>query len=262
MRTVRRYLALQQRLDPMAQLDALRAALARGRDDQDRVLNATERADITDHLASLSQWKPTAYLLEAFQRVERGETVQLRPGAANQEGGDIDEIAALLLGEPPAEAPVENERVRRAILDALAKGHHPAAQPLFERLAEAPDARPSDQAFALRFFAANGQYPRAYRWIEHNLMNLLLRVEPNDQQFLIQAVADVQRGDSDEDGRARWRTDPHAAATWPELALSLYWYQIHSFGADRALAFQDAVGSIALTDFGARPARTHAPAMC
>lgn len=102
MRTVRRYLALQQRLEPMAQLDALRAALARGRDDEGLVLNAAERADIADHLASLSQWKPTAYLLRAFERVERGEAVELRPQAANQEGGDFDEIAALLLGEPPA----------------------------------------------------------------------------------------------------------------------------------------------------------------
>lgn len=151
--------------------------------------------------------------------------------------------------------------MRRAILDALAKGSHPAAQPLFERLAGAPDARASDQAFTLRFFAANGQYPRAYRWIEQNLMNLLLPLEPNDQQFLIQAVAEVQRGDSYEDGRARWRSDPHAAATWPELALSLYWYQVHSFGADHALVFDDAFDAIPLTDFRSRPTLTLARAV-
>lgn len=70
---------------------------------------------------------------------------------------------------------------------------------------------------------------------------------------LLRDVADVQRGDSYTAGRERWRTDPHAAATWPELALALYWYQMRTFGAERALRFRDALEAITVTDYRARP---------
>jgi hypothetical protein len=270
MRTVRRYAALQQRLAPMAQLDALAGMQASGRTPDGQVLAPSERTDIADHLSSISQWKPTAWLLRVYERSERGEPVAMRPDSANQEVGPVNDLTALALGEPSSEpGPQGHERVSLAVLAALAAGHHPDAMPLFERLAAAPDTGPAVRGQVLLYFGRNGRFDAAYAWIERALMPQLLRVEQGDAMRLLRDVASTMEGDHSEEVEAlwptdpgalerdaRWRRDPHALATWPELALALYWYQVRTFGADHAINFPGAIGAIPLTDFRARPQLT------
>ncbi|HEY0326167.1 MAG TPA: hypothetical protein VGC46_09375, partial [Allosphingosinicella sp.] len=136
-----------------------------------------------------------------------------------------------------------------------ARGDHPEALPLFERLAATPEITPRIRGLVLRYFARNGHYSRAYQWIERNLMPELLRMSRYDASGLVGDVAEVQ-GFSIVGNDARWRSDPHSAATWPELALSLQVYQMETFGRDRTIHFSDAIGAIPISDYRARPALT------
>ena len=255
MRSVRRYLRLQQALAPMDQIAALRRMAETGRDAEGQMLSAAERADIADHLGSISQWKPTPFLLDLYDRIARGAPLPLEPraDAANGERGEVDPLLALATDEgeaPPAEGP---HRERLMILRALAEGDHPVALALFDRLWAAPDTDAATRGVALRYFARNGQYSRAYQWIETGLLAELAALADREAIALIRAVALVQQGDSWEPGRERWRADARAAATWPELALRLYRYQVSRFGFDRALSFRDALGAIDAADYRARP---------
>jgi hypothetical protein len=254
MRSVRRYLRLQQTLAPMDQIAALRMMAETGRD-TGRPLSAGERADIADHLGSISQWKPTLFLLDVYDRVSRDERLAFepRPDAANGEGGEVDRLLSLATGEAPGSAAEGPRRERLMVLRALAEGDHPGALALFERLWSDPDVDSAVRGIALRYFARNGQYSRAYGWIETRLLAELPSLVDRDAAALIRDVARVQQGDSYEAGRESWRADPHAAATWPELALALYWYQVRTFGSNRALSFRDALGAIDAADYRARP---------
>lgn len=257
MRAVRRYLLLQQSLTPMEQLAALARMAESGRDGGGVTLAAAERADIREHLSSISPWKPTAWLLDLHDRIERGEPLPFgsRPDAANREGGDADRLTSFVAGESLPAASAGAERERMLILGALTEGDHPDALPLFERLSAAPAIGPRLRGLILRFLARNGQYPRAYQWIETRLMVELTRLGYSDARLLLSEVNRLQWGENRQEGNQRWRSDPHAVATWPELALALYWYQVHAFGAD-PIQYRDAVGAIPVTDYRARPELT------
>lgn len=260
MRTVRRYVALQQRLAPMAQIEALAAMQASGRTPDGQTLAPSERTDIADHFSSISEWKPTAWLLRVYEQAERGAAVAMRPESANRERGDVDALTSLALGAAPTpDRPEGSEGVRRAVLTALAAGDHPDALPLIDRLWAAPGISPGTRGLALRFYVRNGQFPRAYQWIEGRLMAHLQMLERQDAMRLIRDVALTMGEDgyaAAGDPPARWRGDPHAAATWPELALSLYWFQANSFGPDYALPLRGAIRTLPVSDFRARPLLT------
>jgi hypothetical protein len=125
--------------------------------------------------------------------------------------------------------------------------------PLFERLSAAPGTGTRERGTILRYYARNGRFADAYHWIETRLMTQLVLSEPSDAMQLLSAVGIVTEGDPEGRTQQRWRSDPHAAATWPELALPLYWYQVRTFGEDHALPFSDPIGAIPVTDFRARP---------
>jgi hypothetical protein len=230
-RIVRRYLALQS-LRPAAQLAALTHMRDSGRDRDGAPLLPEERADIAQHLRAPSQWKPTAWLLARYAEAARGEAVVLEGSASSNMGADS---------------------ARAILLMSLANGHHPRARPLIERLAEAPGTSGREMAMVLRYLARNGQYPRAYRWIETRLASRLLTLEPTEARILLREVAAVQQGREVEFGRERWRADARAAATWPEVALGLYWYQAERLRREDIERFHDAFDAIPISDYRARP---------
>jgi hypothetical protein len=254
-RSVRRYLRLQESLSPMEQIAALRQMAESGREPGGTELSRDERADIADHLGSISQWKPTGFLLGLYERLERGEPLpfESRPQAANREQSNADQLAVALLGRPLPQAPVGADGERLAILRALAEGDHPGALALFERLSGSAETRGALRGLVLRYFARNGQYARAYQWIETRLLAELPRLPRGEAQALVVDVAQVQRGDTFGEGQERWRTDPRASATWPELALALHWYQMNTVGPDRLIGFSDAIAAIETPDYRARP---------
>lgn len=232
-RIVRRYLALQT-LRPAAQLAALTQMRDSGRDRDGSPLPPQERADIAHHLRAPSQWKPTAWLVARYAGAARGEAVDIALEGSAQRAMGADQARAILLM-------------------SLANGRHPGAQSLIERLAEAPGASGRELAMVLRYLARHGRYPRAYRWIETRLATRLLTLEPAEAQILLREVAAVQRGENTEYRHERWRADPHAAATWPEVALGLYWYQAERLRREDIEDFGDAFDAIPVSDYRARP---------
>jgi hypothetical protein len=263
-RSVRRYLDLQRRLSPMEQLAALARMAETGHDNDGRPLRAGERADIRAHLGWISPWKPTPWLVEVYERLERGELLPFAPSPRpdNLEEG-YGSGAAELLGQEPQEGSAESaaaealravveagssapassapatDPLRIRILQSLVQGDHPDALPLFERLWAAPETSRAYRGALLRYFARNGHYPRAYSWIETSLLAELRSLARREAQALLWDVAEVQRGESWEEGQERWRSDAHAAATWPALSRIIHRYQIDTFGEDDALPFFD-----------------------
>jgi hypothetical protein len=142
---------------------------------------------------------------------------------------------------------------RRSLLLSLVNGDHPDALPLFDKLIASPSTVPGELGLALRFLAKNGQYPRAFRWIETRLMNLLPILPEREAVTLIGDVAAAQEGDSPDEGKERWRRDPHSAAVWPEIALALFWHQIRFYGEIDANNFMDAIRVLRVPDYRARP---------
>jgi hypothetical protein len=257
MRTVRRYVRLQATSRPMEQLTLLQRFAESGLGPTDEKLAPAEIADMRDHLSSLSPYKPTGYLLAAYAALEQGKSPPhgVRGRAADREQSDADAIARLVMGEPTGESDEQDlAAMRRRVLTALVNGNHPEAMRLFERLAAERPEDPDRIGLALRFLAKNGAYDEAFQWIETRLMDRLKQLDQAAAMRLIGHVAEMQS--DGEEGRESWRSDPRAAALWPELALSLYWYQVESFGAQRAISFGPAIRSLPHRDYRARPRLT------
>lgn len=255
MRTVRRYLRIQATAGPMEQLSILAGLAERGHGPANERLTPAEIADIRDHLSSLSPHKPTAYLLAAYAALERGRTPDhgVRARSADREQSQADTLARFVF-DGPAEGGTDHESKRRQVLTALVNGRHPDAMPLFDRLATESPEDPASMGLVLRYFTRNGAYGRAFQWIEARLMDRLAKLDPQAAMRLVADVAQVQSAGGD--GKEPWRDDPRAAALWPELALSLYWYQVRTFGADQAISFGSAIRTLPHQDYRARPPLT------
>jgi len=248
---IRRYAALQAKAPAMEQIAILQRMLKTGRDSSGARLSREGATGITEHLASLSPYKPTPYLLAAYAAL--GGADPRAPAGPSPAPGP--EAAALqLLAQERSYGHDALGEARRRILVALVNGDHPDARPLFERLAAATPPDPSTAGLVVRYFARNGAYGRAFAWIETRLMATLPLLDAWAAKRLIGDVAKAQEGG--DEGSERWRGDPHAAAAWPELALALYWYQVRRFGADDAIVFADAIRALPYAGPRARPPLT------
>jgi hypothetical protein len=247
MRTVRRYLAMQRSLAPMEQIAAMTRMAQTGRDAAGRPLMPSERADIAAHLGSISPWKPTAWLLDVYASAERGEAIPfMAPPAAppvpaapspGSAAAALNDVLAAMDGPYRPQSPGRADPVRHRVLLSLVEGRHPDALPLFERLWSSAEAARPIRGLILRYFAQNGHYPRAYRWIETDLLGTLESLPPGEAMELLRDVQSVQMGDAWEEGRERWRSDPQAAATWPALSRSVGAYQTRTFGPGNGFSF-------------------------
>lgn len=221
-RVLRDYIEIQAEPDPMVELEILAARLpaleAPGASAADR-----QRAmDIRDHLSTLSPSKPTPYLIAAYEALERGESPRfdVRGPEANREGGMADALTDLVFDIRRPE--FDMEQAKAFVLLSLVNGEHPDATPLFERLvAGAPS--PRQLGLAVRFFAKNGQYRRAFELVETDMMRRLGGL-PDEAAFTL--VHDVNLALTGphwqkEEERELWRSDPYVLARWPELALSI-----------------------------------------
>jgi hypothetical protein len=239
-RVIRAYVDIQSQYPPMLQLDVLERRLQdtlAERQSRDR----DERArDIADHLMSRSPWKPTQYLVETYETLDRGETPRfsLRSLDADQEQSEAQALTQLLFGQssPEAATPADQQDF---VLRSLVIGDHPDAAPLFERLLAAPELSPRRLGLALQFLAKNGQYERAYALIESRVVPLLDATTDEGARALIRSIQRVQLGDAWEPGQEHWRAYPDIAERWPALARRLWLYQVDRFGERAAYPFPD-----------------------
>jgi len=254
-RALRIYVEVQRNPDGMAALSDLAGrlpALERaGASGADRAL----AADIRDHLSSLSPDKPTAYLVAAYEALERGERprFEIRGPEANREGGAADAVTDFVIGSQSPD--FDEEEQRESILLALVLGDHPDAAGLFERLS-AETADPEILGYAIRHLAKNGQFRRAFERIERDGMRRVGSLPDEAAIRLAGNFAQAMRGDDRSDYRygetePAWRGDPHVAARWPELALSLYWDQVRRGGDGHR--FPEEFEALRPSDYRARP---------
>jgi hypothetical protein len=254
-RTIRTYLEIQSKHGPMEQLAALEALLQEKLKGPKTPTSNAEASDILDHLRSRSPWKPTAYLIQTYETLERGEQPKygVRSRTADRENSWAQDLTDLLTGEAPPPDRMSLEEEKYFVLRSLVLGDHPTAAPLFERLIGVPRPSTGHLGLAIRFFAKNDQHRRAYTLIESQAVGMLAAISRREGLRLVHDIYDAQRGEDYGERKERWRSDPYVAGAWPELALHLYWFAYHVFGESYSGSDQDAIREILITDFRARP---------
>jgi hypothetical protein len=219
------YIDIQQREpDRMAALDALANRLSLLEVAEATAADRQLAGDIRDHLSSLSPDKPTAYLVNAYEALERGESPRfsVRGPEANREGGMADAMTDLVFDIRRPDFDIERQKA--SILVSLVNGEHPDALALFERLlAGGPDS--STLGLIVRYLSNNGQYRRAFEIVETEVMRRLGGLADEEAFALVGDVAVAMQGPGylyDQNNEA-WRSEPYVRARWPETALSLFW---------------------------------------
>lgn len=254
-RTIRTYLEIQAKHDPMKQLEVLDALLQQKLKGPQTATSRAEAQDILDHLRSRSPWKPTPYLVQTYEALERGEQPKygVRSRAADRENSAAQDMTDAMFGVGPPPDKMSFEEEKHFVLRSLVLGDHPGAAPLFERLIGVPRPTATHLGLGIRFFAKNNQYRRAYTLIETQAMRILGAISQDEAGRLIADILDAQRGDAYGDRKERWRSDSYVATAWPELALHLYWFQVYMYGEGQTRGDSDAIRALVTTDYRARP---------
>lgn len=213
--------------DRMEALEALAAHLPRLERPDASPRERALAADARDHLSSLSPWKPTAYLIEAYEALERGDVPRfgIRGLEANREGGPAEALTDAFFGVERPDFDVEAQKAY--VMQSLVNGEHPEAGPLFERIL-ATDPTPAQTGTAIRWFAANGQVLRAFDLAEE-ASGRLDGLTKSEASTLIGDITGAMHGDYDYE-KDVYEVHPEVAERWPTLALAL-----HGFAEDAGI---------------------------
>lgn len=251
-RTIRLYLDVQRDPDQMAQLTRLETLRDQLLTRADPVAKA-QAADIQDHLTSRSPWKPTAFLIQTWEALDRGETPRypIRGPQADKELGEAQALTEAMFNIK--DGPFGRTEQMNFILRALVLGEHPDAGPFFDRLIESPDVTPAQLGAAIRWRAVNGQVGTAFTLIRDRAVPLLVGLDRTATGRLVEDISQAMQGDNYGEGDEAWRTDPAVAAAWPPLARRIDRHQRLLMGDDDAVRFSGVLEALYPTDYRADP---------
>lgn len=251
-RTIRLYLEVQKGPDPMAQLtrlETLRDQLLTRADPAARA----QAADIQDHLTSRSPWKPTAFLIQTWEALDRGETPRypIRGPQADKELGEAQALTDAMFNIK--DGPFGRTEQMNFILRALVLGEHPDAGPFFDRLLARPDVTPAQLGSAIRWRAVNGQVGPAFTLIRDRAVPLLVGLDRAATGRLIGDIAQAMQGPNYGEGDEAWRIDPAVAVAWPPLARRIDRHQQLVMGEGYAIGLSGVLEALYPTDYRADP---------
>lgn len=255
--TIQTYVDLQRRFDAMEQLNQMESLMkskAAERTRESKLL----AADILDHLRSRSPYKPTRYLVNAYEMLERREQLgyPVRPPSHDREKSLAQALTDELFGTA-APTELDREAEMRFVLHSLVEGEHPDALPLFERLISQRDLSPSTFGLALKYIA-NFDVKRTFELVRTRALAALPLLPPRQAEQLLADIGEAMHGPYGEEGKERWRSNPSVRDEWPEMAFALYRYQ-QRLSID-GYRFGTEIDSLPLADYRARPELTLARA--
>lgn len=251
-RTIRLYLEVQKGHDPMAQLTRLETLRGQLLTRTDPVAKA-QAADIQDHLTSRSPWKPTAFLIQTWEALDRGETPRypIRGPQADKELGEAQALTEAMFNMK--DGPFGRTEQMNFILRALVLGEHPDAGPFFDRLLARPDVTPAQLGAAIRWRAVNGPVGPAFALIRDRAVPLLVGLDRPATGRLVEDISQAMQGPNYDEGDETWRTDPAVAAAWPPLARRIDRQQRLVMGEGYALGFSGVLEALYPTDYRTDP---------
>ncbi|MFO0509871.1 MAG: hypothetical protein ACK51K_04375 [Gammaproteobacteria bacterium] len=217
--TIKSYVDIQNRLGSMEQFDGLERLMASKMAEKPSLRRDAVIDDIRNHLRSRSPYKPTRYLVDTYEQLERGEPLRypLRPPSADTEQSFAQAMTdAIVGGGAPDTLSVEAQK--SFVLRSLIEGDHPDASPLFERLLAASDVSAERLGAVIRYFGAQGQLKRALDVAETRILPRVIEFDPVDAEALYSDLVLAMRGDG-YDEKEEWRSDPEVAERWPRVSF-------------------------------------------
>lgn len=221
-RTIRDFLDIQKRFAPREQYEELKRLAERlGKPRQSDAIKP-EIGQIREHLGTRSEFKPTWYLVETYEQLERGETLHWPWSRRYWE-------------ENQAPPPVEQQK--QSVLGFLLQKDHPDAAPFFERQLAKAKPSASELGAAILFVARSGDLRRAFDIVAARVAPTLAANPLRESLTLIQFAASAMNGQSMKSGEEAWRGDPLVAAQWPKMAFGFLLYAESELGHGYVPAF-------------------------
>lgn len=204
---IKGYLDIQQRFEPMEQFAQIDRTIAKLQNQPKSSERDAEVARLIEHVSARSPWKPTQYLVETYEQLERGQKLRwpMMEVDYGQSGG-------------PKELSLDDQKSR--VLLSLIDGQHEAAAPLFERLLAKPDISTLELGSAIAFVGlVSHDCRRAFDLIETRIVPRINELPVTDAMSLIFAANSAMNDMTKNGSEPIWKSDPVIAARWPRVAF-------------------------------------------
>lgn len=251
-KTVRYYLEVQKKYEPMQQLMVLsekyNSLISKDMSSHERAL----ALDIADHLRSRSPYKPTQYLLDSYYALENGDELPfaVRSPEADKEGSQADLLTALVSG-PQQDKRFDIGQQKAFILWSLVNGDHPTAMPLFFNLANQQNQRGNILGAVLSFYSKHDNYRAAVGIANRNAFRVLNTSPKREVDEFLRGVYGMNRVYTDYK-KKKWQGDEYAKKWWPEFALAIDANRRFRFGQE-GYGAEDEAALIEIQNYRERP---------
>ena len=175
----------------------------------------------------------------SYQRTNCSERGEAPPYAVQVSAEDSDrfrEVDRFFMA--PRNAGERDAKMDRILL-SLMQGDHSTATRLFDHLISNESLSSRKLGLTLRYLAKNGQYERAFDLLRTRALPMLPLV--SDTACLLRDIKLAMDGTQRQPGQEPWRSNPRIKAQWPEIALSLHWFQYAVFDGGRTASFAEEI---------------------
>ncbi|MCB1591819.1 MAG: hypothetical protein KDI90_05145 [Alphaproteobacteria bacterium] len=245
MTTIRYYLDVQkQEPDRLKQMDILRKKYEELVAKKEMTDYEAELAqDIFYHLGNVSEYKPTAYLLEEYQALEEGRSNRFAIAEraekidayltrkAEREAAKI-KAERLVAGLPekeedpfgwdedePEEYDPDDDKVR--VIEDLMGGEHPGVMPFFDEVMKKEGHKLKFLNVIAEFYSRNGRYHEALELFRNRAFVVLNTADYWEAWQFFRSALWINHDPNDPD-KEKWADDAEVKVWWPEFAYSMY----------------------------------------
>lgn len=222
MKAITYYLSVQNDHTPMDQLDVLKAKYNNIIDNpqseyHDRLL----ALDIAGHLMSRSPYKPTEYLIQTYQALDKGEKVPfgVRSPKADIEDSDAQRFADLLF-RPREERPFDVSAQKEFILWSLANGEHPKAKNFMLELLNEDHVSGAVIGSVAKYLARHDDYIMAAETIRQHGLMVVATESPKDVNEFLRGAIRIHDNDKHY-MNPEWKSVPTVRAWWPKFSFAM-----------------------------------------
>ena len=235
-KTIAFYLDIQTRYDRDRQLDVLRERYQEYVEQSPGSDEYKISMDIAEHFSSTSPYKPSSFLIAAYEALEIGPGPAFggRHPDANHENNEAQKLSDFVFGVTGEEFDLKAQKL--SILWALTEDGHeePETKAYMMRFLEDSHS-PEYMGIVLAYLSRNGHYDEALTIARRDIPNVLEKIDPDNLKIFTKGLYHMSKNPDDWE-KPKWLVHETARDWWPKFEYDIQARLKENFNQDYGLS--------------------------
>lgn len=247
--TIKYYLQIQNTYSPMKQLDALKAKYDELLSGEITTNDKKLAADIVDHLSSRSPYKPTEYLINSYEALDKKQNIQfaVRNPGADKEKSHAQALTDMIFDIKDDDA-FDIKKQKEFIMWSLVDGYHPKALAFFGEFAQDPLLSGTMIGAIIKYYIKHNKQRQAIALTNKHAFRIMNNAPKGEVDQFLRGIKAMNSYN-----RKGWDKNAPIVSWWPEFAVALNATLRSRFGKGYTYSFDEEYAHLRPKNYRDRP---------